>query len=430
MAHFIPDDDGGSGWWRLLPEQPAATPLTTALRVPAVVIGGGFTGLAIARALACARPDWTVVVLDAQRVGYGASGRNSGFVGDLAHRNPRATADETARFARVARWGARLLRNEVVAANIDCHWSHLGRLHVARGRTSRANLEHLQRSLRRSRVEHTPLDAAGVAGRVGTGYYTAGVHLPDSCLVQPAALARGLAGSLPENVVLHEDSPVVNLAPGPPWALRTPAGSVESDRLYIAAGGFSRLLGVHCDRVVPLLTFGSLTRALTPGESRAFGGDREWGLVSEDRMGTSIRRTQYDRLLVRNCVRYRRPPAVSGVEPAIANTHRAALRARWPHLELALEHTWGGVMSMTLNQGFVFGQRAPMLFAATGYNGTGVAMGTALGTALAQLSLDERTERVDDALALPGAGWTPPGPILGWGVRLYTGALQWRASGD
>lgn len=85
---------------------------------------------------------------------------------------------------------------------------------------------------------------------------------------------------------------------------------------------------------------------------------------------------------------------------------------------------------MTLNQGFAFGERGPGLYVATGYNGTGVAMGTALGAALAELSLGARTPLAEDALALPSAGWTPPDLLLGAGVRLYTKALQWRATGD
>ena len=430
MTLFLPDDDGGSGWWQLLPPAPPTTPLSGSLRSDAVVLGAGFTGLAIARTIAAHRPDWTITLVDAQAAGFGASGRNSGFVGDLAHRNPRVTADETARFTRVARVGTDEIAAQIDAAGIDCHWSHAGRLHVARGRTSMRNLAHLLEFLAQYCVAHTPLDASGIADHIGTDYYARGVHLPDSYLVQPAALARGLAASLPNNVALHECTPVTAIDAGPKWQLRARRGEIHADRLYIACGGFSGLLGLGCERIVPLLTFGSLTRPLTEAEADNFGGRPEWGLVSEDRMGTSLRRTQYGRLLVRNCVRYRSPPTVGHVEAAIANTHRKALTARWPDLDLDLEFTWGGVMSMTLNQGFVFGQRGPGLFAATGYNGAGVAMGTALGVALAEHSLGLRTELVADALALPPAGWTPPEPALGWGVRAYTTALQWRASGD
>jgi len=65
-----------------------------------------------------------------------------------------------------------------------------------------------------------------------------------------------------------------------------------------------------------------------------------------------------------------------------------------------------------------------------GFNGTGVAMGTALGTLLADYSVNADSPQLGDALALPSPAWLPPSPFLGWGVRSTVAFLARRAGAD
>ena len=71
----LPRDDDGCGWWRLLPHPAPARRLEEELTADCVVIGAGFTGLATASQLARRKPDWRIVVVEAQRAGFSASGR-------------------------------------------------------------------------------------------------------------------------------------------------------------------------------------------------------------------------------------------------------------------------------------------------------------------------------------------------------------------
>lgn len=80
---ILPNDDDSCGWCHTLP--PPATPLTGEHGFDHVVLGAGFAGLATARQLAKHLPERSVALIDAQRVGQGASGRNSGFIIDLPH---------------------------------------------------------------------------------------------------------------------------------------------------------------------------------------------------------------------------------------------------------------------------------------------------------------------------------------------------------
>ncbi|MGU3841830.1 FAD-dependent oxidoreductase, partial [Vibrio diabolicus] len=85
MIH-LPNDDATCGWYHALPsiaEKPALKGKQTA---DYAVLGAGFAGLAMARRLAELQPNARIILIDAQRIGQGASGRNSGFVIDLPHK--------------------------------------------------------------------------------------------------------------------------------------------------------------------------------------------------------------------------------------------------------------------------------------------------------------------------------------------------------
>ncbi|HEX4499522.1 MAG TPA: FAD-dependent oxidoreductase, partial [Thermoanaerobaculia bacterium] len=172
------------------------------------MIGAGFTGLACARRLAELRPEWRIIVLDAHRAGEGASGRSSGFVVDRAHFVARMEPATSRRYLDLCRLGIDRLRETVRRHAIDCDWDETGWLHAAAGDEGTAALPNLRAWLESLDEPYEWLDRAGIARITGTAHYRAGIRLPGSVLVQAAALARGLAASLPANVELFEESPV------------------------------------------------------------------------------------------------------------------------------------------------------------------------------------------------------------------------------
>src|SRR5207249_4402900 len=135
-------------------------------------------------------------------------------------------------------------------------------------------------------------------------HYRAAARTPGAVMVQPAALVRGLAATLPANVEVFEDSPVHAVRGAAKFTLDAGDGTVVADRLFLATNGFTPSLGFLRRRVVPMFTFASLTRVLTESEQRMLGGDSEWGLVPEERMGSTVRRTRDQRILIRNTVHY------------------------------------------------------------------------------------------------------------------------------
>jgi glycine/D-amino acid oxidase-like deaminating enzyme len=424
-----------SGWSALLP--PRSDPprrFTRDGEADAVVIGAGFTGLAAARRLAELRPGWRVVVLEASRAGSGATGRSSGFLVDVTFFTTTLEPRAAERYVRLSRAGIGALRRRALTGGedgIDCDWDDTGWIHAAAGEPGLRDLGSLRRWLEDRGEPYTWLDGAAMGDTLGTPFYRAGIRLPGRPLVQPSALARGLAAGLPGGVELYEGSPVRRMeAPrrtSSAWRLAVGDAILTAPRVLAATNGYTPSLGFLGGRVFPLLTFGSLTRPLTPAEGETLGGELRWGLLAQDAMGSSLRRTGDGRLLVRNTVAFSRSLDARPAEVDRAReAHRDALARRFPSLypgssssggAVELEHTWTGVMGATPSRRFFFGRVAEGLWATAGFTGAGIAQGTIAGALLADLACGEDSRELRDMLALPAPGRLPPRPFQDVGIR-------------
>jgi glycine/D-amino acid oxidase-like deaminating enzyme len=230
--------------------------------------------------------------------------------------------------------------------------------------------------------------------------------------VQPAALVRGLGAALPANVELHEGSPVTALERSDSgWRVATPAGSVSSPRVVLATDAFTRRLGLLRDRLVPVFTYASLTRPLDVGE---VGGRPGWGLLPALKAGTTLRRLDDGRLLVRNSFHYGGDFRCTSAHLERARyRHVESLAARYPSLgPQDVQFTWGGVVCFTRNFAPFVGEVCEGLYAAVGTNGVGISKGTIAGRLVAELVLEEQSPLLDDILAFPGPPRVPPEPFL------------------
>ncbi len=426
---YLPADDHSCAWLETLPALPPPRPLAQDEVVDCAVIGAGFVGLCAARRLAQARPDWRIALIDAQRVGSGASGRCSGFLVDLVDFTSKMKPQERAGYVRTARHGIELLRSLSGAEGFDCEWDEKGWVRGAVGEEGMRFLKAWPGWLDEVGIDYQWLDRPAMTALTGSTLYQAGIRLPGYPLIHPGKLVRGLRGLLPHNVSLFEESPVRAVRHVPRGGFQLEAGpaggvgdfyTVSCAKLLLATNGYLPAQRFHADRVFPCYTFGSMTRVLSQQEQEQLGGEREWGLLAMDPMGTTIRRTHGQRLLFRNTAHYAPNLRISeSLRAKMRSFHRRALRARYPHLaELEFEYTWGGLMGTSHNSQILFGETRPGLFTAAAFNAAGIAMGAAAGELLADLAVGNDSEPLRAIRALPAPTWLPPEPFRSWGGRM------------
>jgi glycine/D-amino acid oxidase-like deaminating enzyme len=411
------------GWAELLPERQASEPLSGDRRVAWAVIGAGVTGLASARRLAELHPDREILLLDARLLGQGASGRNSGFAVAVSHFPGALNADlmeSHRRINRINQAGLDLLREQVAKSKIDCQWREDGFLHAAADRAAIRECSHFRRYLEAMEIAHAPLDEQDLSARLGTAHYRTGVHVHAGALLQPAALVRGLADSLPANVRLHERSPVLGIEKGAPLTLRLPRGQVRADKLILAANYEAGKVGFLRRYLSASTLSGSFTRVLEDEELAALGYLKEWGVLSLHGGGATVRLTADRRLCLRNTAEYNGAALLSDRQLADRQSiHRAGFERRFPQLaHVPFEYAWSGVEGISRNGTNFFGRKGDNIYLAGGYNGSGVSRGTAFGAALADYAGGGHSPLIDDCLASAPGAWIPPRPFLDIGALL------------
>jgi len=411
----FPTDD--HGWAEFLPARRVSSRLKGHHRVPWVIVGAGITGLACARRLAKLHPEAEILLLDARCVGQAASGRNSGFVVATSQFAGGVVAGQIENYRRVNRinqTGLELLSQQVAVNAIDCQWQRQGFYHTAADTVALHEHTHFLHYLDTLEVAHRVLDQAMLYEYLGTDLYQAGIHIADGALVQPAALVRGLADTLPANVSLHEQSPVLEVDNGTPVTLLLDGAEVKTDQLVLAMNFESGKLGFLQSYLVGSTLAGSFTRQLTADELASLGSLSEWGAISLHGGGATLRLTRDHRISIRNTAEYHGSNLLSDNElQARQAIHRAAFDKRFPQLaHVAFEFAWSGVEGISRNGTNFFGRQRDNIFLAGGYNGSGVSRGTAFGNAIAEYASGESSTTVADCLASAPGKWMPPRPLL------------------
>ncbi|OOE71392.1 NAD(P)/FAD-dependent oxidoreductase [Salinivibrio kushneri] len=437
MVH-LPNDDDQCGWYHALPKVPARPSLVGEQTADYLILGAGFAGLAMARRVATHKPNSRIKLIDAQRVGQGASGRNSGFVIDLPHKFALEHPDPEHKQKLLAlnRSAIAQLDQLVNQHSIDCQWSAKGKYQGAVGARGEAYLDHFEHLMKELGEPYYHVDNKELSEVLGTPYYRRAIYTPGSYLVQPAALVRGLSESLPDNVSVLENSPIRHLTKeNGQWVLYGHEGVIKSPVLLLGTSIFTREFGYLKNRLLPVMTFASWTRPLTDDEMRKYGGELDWGLTPADHAATTMRMTADRRIMVRNS--YKHTPKYGrsishAMKAKIRNDHRQAFLLRYPALEdVPFTHTWGGVYAISRNFTNFFGQLDEGLYASACDNGVGVAWGTISGTLLADHAVGATSNQLDDIKYVTGMpSLNPPEPFLGIGVKSRIQLAKWQSRSE
>ena len=433
---ILPKDDRTNGWSAILPKRPITPALKGDRHADWVVIGAGYAGLAAARRLAENRPNEKIILLEAHEVGEGASGRNSGFAIDLPH-NVGSSLQElegSHRFIRLSRAAISYLEDTVRDGKIECNWSARGKYHAAVAPSGRkGTLVPFAKELDALGEKYRWLDRDQLAKEIGTRHFHSALFTAGGYLMNPAALTRGLADNLPENVSLYEHTPVTAAEFSNGVRLTTPEGSVAAPTAILAVNGFATQFGFYKRALLSFVSHASLTRPLTPAERSAMGGEDDWGLTPVNAIsGVTMRLTQDQRILMRQRFRYApsfRRPAAEAVQSRA--DHERLFAKRFPMLpDVTMEHTWRGFVCLSRNHAPGFGRLGPNVLGAVCQNAVGVTKGTIGGLLAADMACGVDNPLIKDMESQGAPERLPPRPFLDLGVHARFALEMWRGRNE
>jgi len=398
-----------------------------------VVVGAGFTGLAAARQLATNFPHDEIVLVEAQEVGFGTSGRNAGFAIDLPHdigaEDYIGDIDIAKTILKLNLGGQQCLKDLIERYNIDCQFRHCGKYQAAIEDRGIAVLDAYRRGLDKLGQPYEVIEGRDLPDHIGTDFYRKGLFTPGTALLQPSALVKGLADSLPSNVSLYEHTPITDVEYADKVVLRHAKGSITADKLVLTTNAFGMSFGFLKGRMLPVFTYASITRPLIEEEQARLGGKPYWGVIPADPFGTTLRRTVDNRLLIRNSFSYN-PDGRSNRKylERFVQRHRESFARRFPMLPgVNFEYTWGGALALSRNHMGFFGKLAPNVVGALCCNGLGVTRGTVTGKLLADWLAGDKHELIEFLLNAPGPCANPPQPLVSLGLNANLMWGQFRA---
>ena len=376
-----------SYWLSASPPQASFPPLRGAATADVVVVGAGFTGLWSAIALTDSRPGLRIIVLDAESVGFGGSGRNGGFcAASLTHGLANGIRHFPDELALLEQEGIANLRELVAFTrrhSIACDLEETGVLEVAdqshqveefRAWVDEAaewgeELEFMDRQRVQAEV-HSPIWQAGLYRKPGR-----------DVILDPAKLVRGLARVCSERgVAIHEGTRVTSLkrVAGGIDVRTAGGGSIRAEHVVVATSAYSGWLRRLSAHFVPVYDYVLVSEPLDPVQRESIGWQRRQGMSDANNQFHYFRLTADDRILWGGYdAIYHFGNGVGSQfdrRPATFATLEGQFRAAFPQLGgLRFPYRWGGAIDTTSRFTVTFGQGfGGRLTYALGYTGLGV----------------------------------------------------------
>ncbi len=400
----------------------AGARLDREIDVDIAIVGGGFTGLSAA--LHAAELGRSVCVLEAETVGFGASGRNGGQV------NPGLKHDEAtlaARFGesgrglyRLGQEGPDFLAELIARKRLDCRFERNGLFRLAHNEVALRTVREAAAALRKTGVAAEDLDAAAVAARVGTDRYPGGLYDPRGASVHPLDLSQELARAAEAaGAAIFTQSPALTLQrSGDGWRIATPAGAARARKVLVATNAYSDgLVPELAHSLLPVNSFqiateplGALGETILPGRQAVYDSRR---------LVLYFRKSPDGRLMIGGRASFSSSRTTSG-KVADYSALRGVLGGIFPQLaDAPIAYSWTGLVGITLDYLPHYHALPDDLHVMVGYNGRGVALSHRAGAWLGR-----KLAGSPEPFEIPSVPISPI-PFHGWRETILNLGMQW-----
>jgi glycine/D-amino acid oxidase-like deaminating enzyme len=375
-----------SVWSSLTPPREPSAPLAADVDADVLICGGGFLGLSTA--LHLARSGVRVVLAEAEQIGFGASGRNTGFVVPSLKTmigpddvSARLGASHAQKLVSLVGDSGNILFDLVCDLSLDCSAEQTGWLQPAHSQAMLAVLERRASEWRRLGKDVEMLDRGQTATRLGRDVYHGSFFVPSGGQVNPLAYARTLADAcFSAGVRIYEKTRILGFERAGQWLARTPSGSIRAERVVLATNGLvGKLVPEVNAGIIPARVFQIATQRYDAEvQNRILPGRSP---VADTRRHTFAVRWSPDGRLLTGGIVVLGPRAMERARQKFCKR----LRDFFPDIPAPrAEFSWTGTIAVTMDSYPRYFDVAPNMDAVIGCNGRGVALTTALGRELAR----------------------------------------------
>ncbi|NTE68229.1 FAD-binding oxidoreductase [Agrobacterium tumefaciens] len=392
------------------------------VRCDVCIIGGGYTG--VSTALHLAKRGYKVVLLEANRIGWGASGRNGGQV-NTGMRHEQETLEQKygVEFARqlwaIAVQSVERVKGLIAEHSIDCGFKP-GVIHSSHRASDAKHFRGFTEKMRNDYGVETLnyLNRDALHALLPSDFYCCGVLDMEAGHLHPLNYLFGLARAAHAlGVVFHENARVTSVEAGKPAIVKTDKATIKAD--FVAAGlnGYGgSLFKNDAAYVMPINGYIGATRPLREDElSKVLTADYA---VADSKFVINYFRLSEDKRLLfggGESYGYRFP---KNIDPIV----RKPMRKVYPHLkDVPFDYAWGGTLGITMSRLPYFRKHADNIISAGGYSGQGVALATLAGDIIAE-TIAGQAERFDVISAIPAHRF-PGGSMLQ--TPLLVAAMLW-----
>ena len=374
------------------------------------VVGGGLAGLTAA--LELAERGFSVVLLEAREVGWGASGRNGGqaihgLACDQAEIENQLGLDDAKRVWAMSLEALDLLRERSHKHQIDCDWrdGYLGLATSARKGAELASWADRMASVYNQ--EFTRIAPADVQRWIASPRYHSGIHDPRSGHLHPLKYALGIAqAAAASGVRIFENTAVTSMAPGSTVQLQTAAGQVRAKQVLLAGNVYLQGVAPTLEtRIMPVGTYIVCTQTLDSALADSLVPSRS-AVCDTNFVLDYFRTTNDHRMLYGGRVSYS-----TVTPPNLAASMQSRMAGTFPQLaNTQVEFAWGGFVDITMNRAPDFGRIGGNVYYLQGFSGHGLAL-TGLAGRLVAEAMGGDASRFDVFARLKHHGF-PGGRLL------------------